>query len=256
MAFKKSTSKELVNWEQELANEAEIAAKNEQKSGGAYLSARNGQLSFQGNPIAGNKLDVIILEHVYENAYYPGKFDPNNPSSPVCFASAKKEVDLIPSSEDCDDVQNETCEGCPQNEFGTADTGRGKACKNSRKLSLITADSLDDIENAQVALMNLPATSVKAWATYVQQLALTVKRPTYAVITQISVVPDVKTQFKIGFKLVSSISQSSLAELRAKREANESLLFIPYQKNSERPEPASPKKASNKGLAAKRNKFK
>lgn len=250
----KKQSTALVSWESELAQEAEIAASEEQK-GGSYISTRSGQLSYGGNAIPGNEIDVIILDYVFENAYYPEKFDADNPASPVCFAFAKKEVELAPH-EDSEEPQHTQCEGCPRNEFGTADTGRGKACKNGRKLALVTSDSLDSLEDAQVALMNIPATSVKGWATYTQQIALAAKRPSYAVVTRISLTPDKNTQFKIGFKMVELIDKEYIEALRNKRAQVDALLRTPYKKNTEAVAVKPNRKLSGKKpLSARRTKF-
>jgi hypothetical protein len=256
MAIKtKATGTAIANWDDELAREAELAAKEEKSGGGTFLSTRGGQLSYRGNPIAGNRLNVVILDYVFENVFYNERFDPDSPRSPVCFAFARKESELVPNNENCEEVQSEQCEGCPQNEWGSADTGKGKMCKNTRRLALITADSLDEIEDAEVAMLSIPVTSIKGWGGYVQQLAISVKRPTYGVVTEISVVPDSKTQYKVGFKLVGNVDASSIAALREKREGLEAMLTVPYRKNSELPEPAVKKKTATKSNVNKRSKF-
>lgn len=243
---KTETGTALVNWDAQLAQEAEIAARDEQvASGGQMISTRGGQLSFGGNPIAGNELDVIVIDHIYANSFYEGRFDPENPESPGCYAFARKEVDLAPH-EQSESPQSEQCEGCPQNEWGSADTGKGKACKNSRRLALIAADQLDEIADANVAYLSVPVTSTKAWANYVQQLAIATKRPPYAIITKVRLVPDAGTQFKLTFTTVSTIPTAQLAAVSARRAIELERTMFPYPKNSEREERVAKKPPAKK----------
>jgi len=58
---------------------------------------------------------------------------------------------------------------------------------------------------AEVAALRIPVTSVKGFATYVQTVASTIKRPLAGVVTKIALVPDPKTQFKIQFTFVKAI---------------------------------------------------
>lgn len=233
MAKKKATpttGKQMQNWDAELAKMAEISAGIEASVGlgGNYIKTRGGQLEYNGGIIPDNKMNVIVLDHVLENAFYADRFDPDNPQPPSCFAIGRDAKTMEPH-ENSSDKQSNACEGCPMNEFGSADTGRGKACKNTRRLMLLPEDALDDIENAEVAFIKVPVTSVKAWAGYVRQLADTMKKPTLAVITQISLVPDPKHQFHMNFKLMGTIDDGeSIGALIAKRQAGEQQLTAPY----------------------------
>ncbi len=245
---KKEETKSVAKYDERLAALAKASAKTEAHvGGGAYISCRGGQFSFGGNLIPGGKMQVIIIDHVAENAFYEGRYDPDDPSSPVCFSFFRDVSDAAPH-EKSEKPQSDACKGCPHDEFGSADTGRGKACKNIRRLAIIMEDGMDDIENATVAFLKIPVTSVKGWATYVKQLADTMGLPPLGVITEMSITPDSSTQFKLSFKLVEKIEDEDvLTALLDKADAIKSDLENPYVPNSERTAPAP------KGVKGARN---
>lgn len=241
---KKSTGKSLVQWQERLAQEANIAAGIEENvgQGGSFISTRGGRLAFNGAEIPGNKMNVIVIDHILENHMFAGRYDPDTPQSPVCFAFGTNEDEMKPH-EKSSEPQHDICRGCPMNEFGTADTGKGKACKNIRRLAIITEDQLDNIEDAQVAYLKIPVTSVKGWAGYVRQLSSTLQRPPFGVITEISIVPDSKSQFKVQFKLVETIDDADMFEaLFAKRDIVKNEIAFPYAPPSEEEEDERPQR--------------
>jgi hypothetical protein len=56
-----------------------------------------------------------------------------------------------------------TCAGCPMNEFGSAQQGNGKACREHQKIAVAT--------NTGVYEFSLPATSWKNYRAYVKEAA-------------------------------------------------------------------------------------
>jgi hypothetical protein len=127
--------------------------------------------------------------------------------------------------------QHADCSTCPKNKFGSAEQGRGKACKNGRRLGLIHVDDLKkDPKDAQVAFLNVPPTSLPSWATYVRSLESQLSRPPYAVITEVATVPDTKTVFKVTFTLVEVIKDKKLLGLvfAKAKEVGEAIAF-PFQ---------------------------
>lgn len=224
------TGTAMTKWDEELAKAAQLAAGIEESvnTGGSFFSTRGGRLQFNGAEIPGNAMNVIILDHILENTYYEGRYDPDNRQGPACWAFGRTADEMAPDSH-VPKPQHLSCTGCPMNEFGSADTGRGKACKNSRRLALLPEDAVDDIAAAQVAYLKIPVTSVKAWAGYVRQLAETMKKPPFAVLTEVRLVPDSKTQFRMLFKMVGEVDDPELlSEIVAKRESIQTELMAPY----------------------------
>ncbi len=240
MAVKKPAPGTAVKkWDEELAREAAEAASTEASTQlGKFISIKGGVLRYNGNDIPGNKMNVVVLDSVLENHYYTEDYDPDNPAAPVCFAFGNDEKMMAPH-EASTEKQHETCKDCPQNEWGTANKGKGKACKNVRRLGMLTEDALADIESAEVAYLKIPVTSVKAWAGYVSQLVNSLKRPPFAVVTEISCRPHPKNQVEVQFKLVEQINDSAQLEaLLAKKQAGREALVFPYTA-MDRAEPAA-----------------
>lgn len=246
----------IVKWDEELAKDALTAAQMEANTGGGkFISVRGGVLSFNDAPIPGNKMAVIILDSAFENVMYEGEFDPDNPSSPTCFAFARDEKELTPHETVVEAGQaqsEEGCAKCPMNQWGTADKGKGKACKNSRRLALIPAGMFDAkgkfkpnfdeeyIAKTDLAFLKIPVTSVKGYAGFVKQLASALKRPPHGIVTQLSVQPDPKSQFKLAFEPMLNVPNEAMGAVMARRKAVGDSIMQPYQLNGD-DAPAKPK---------------
>ena len=217
------------SYEAELLAQAEVASGMEAGGGSGFISCQGGRLKVDGEEVPGNKMNVVIIDHLLENHYYTERFDPDKLASPVCFAFGTEEALLAPHP-DSPQPQHPTCKGCPMNQFGTSDMGAGKACKNSRRLGLITEDAAEeDVAGAELRTLKLPVTSVKNWKAYVQQIASTMKRPPLGVVTEVSVVPF-KSYFKFQFKLVSTIADGdTIQALLTRRPIVAEELARPYQ---------------------------
>jgi hypothetical protein len=240
-AIEKRGSAALANWDEELAKAAADVASKEQMPTGSFVSLKSGVMSIGGSPIKDNKLEVVIIDHVYENTFYEGDFDPDNPQPPACYAFGRTEEELKPHEKSSGPVHDQ-CQGCDNNVFGSAEKGKGKACKNTRRLALISADGLspDSIKDGQVVYLKLPVTSTKAWSMYVKSLAAVFKRPPYGVVTEISVLPDAKSQFKVVFNRVDNIPAQLAAALMARKEKIAEEIMFPYGD-------PSPKEAKGRG---------
>jgi hypothetical protein len=242
-AAKKESANALVPWDEQLAQDAEIAAGAEANtSGGQFFSARGGILSFNDAPLPNNQMAVIQVDSIFENVFYEGEFDPSTPTAPTCFAFANEEGDLKPhpSVVEAGQAQHDTCKGCPMNEWGTADKGRGKACRNTRRLALIPAGDLtaegvfkphsdpEQIEKGPLGFMKLPVTSVKGYAAYVKQIAGALRRPPHGIFTKVKVVPDQKSQFKVTFEPLAKIPDKLMEAVMSRREEAKLMINQPY----------------------------
>jgi hypothetical protein len=191
-------STEIMSIEDQLAALAKASAAAE-KPPTSNISFKAGVLAYNGDPVPGNKLDCIIIASTHVNLFYAGKYDPDALASPICYAYGDKDSEMAPH-ESSAQPQAESCSVCPHNQFGSADNKKGKACKNSRHLALIPASTKpEDVATVEVAISKVPVTSVKAYSTYVHKIRTLYNRPPLGLITEISVTPDVKTQFKVNF---------------------------------------------------------
>lgn len=218
---------EIVDRFAQFAQEAAAA----EEISGTFITVRGGVMQFNKQPIAGNKLDVVVADSILENVYYEGDFDPDNPSSPVCYAFGKSDDEMRPHPKSSK-PQHATCKGCPMNEFGSADKGKGKACKNTRRLALIPAGESDlnngRMEISEAAYMKLPVTSVKNWSLYVNQVSVAHKRPPFGVVTEISVTPDPKTQFKVNFTCKGAVPADVTDAVFKRHYEQAEMIAFPY----------------------------
>jgi hypothetical protein len=132
------------------------------------------------------------------------------------------------------------------NEFGSAERGKGKACKNIRRLGLIAASPLNEetVEKGEVAYLKTPVTSVKGWASYVRTLEALNHLPPLGVVTEIGAVPDPKSQFKLTFNFVSNIPDKLMQSVMDRHDEVANAIEFPYAPPSS--EPVVAKKGSTK----------
>lgn len=240
-----SKSTALVSWKEQMAKlTAEVA--EAEKPSGVYLSFKSGVMSINDVPVPGNRMPIIVLDSVFENKYYEGRYNPNKIVSPTCWAIAREDSELAPNKELVDDQQSIKCEGCERNEWGSdPDGGRGKACKNTRRVAIIHADALKGgpaaIKKADVIVFSPPVTSVKNYSAFANQVATVLKVPPLAIEAEIAVEPDAKNQFSVHFRANSQIEDESLlVALLEKRESIKDMMMRGYPKNSEIEQGAAP----------------
>jgi len=249
-------------WDEELARRAKLAVSVEEStSTGAFFGLKGGILTFDKVPIANNKMGVIILDSLLENVFFKDEFDPDVIAAPTCFAHGRLEKEMKPHDlvVAANQAQHAQCAGCPKNVFGSADKGRGKACRNTRRLALIPAGTLDahdkwvpftkedQFTSSVIGFMKLPVTSVKPYSVFVKQLAGVMHRPPFAIFTKVAVIPDQDTQFKITFDALGNVPDNLMETILKRHEEAAALIAEPY--SLEAPEQAGAKKAT-KGKAA------
>ena len=253
---KSSTTTQVNSWDKELAEQAEnYSAQESSTVSGQFFNLRNGQLTFGGTSMPNNEIACIILDGIMENVLYEGAFDPDNPTSPTCFAFGRDEKEMAPH-EIASSPQCENCSGCEKNQWGTAAKadgrpGKGKACRNTRRLAVIIAGNFlngqlqqitdaEHFEQAKIAYMKLPVTSVKGYAGYVKSIGGAHQRPPHGMITRIKTVPDAKNQFSVQFEALAKVPNNIMETImRRHKEATEEIEF-PYQpvREVEEPTPA------------------
>jgi hypothetical protein len=240
---------EIVDWKTEMENQARAAASMEQPDL-TTISLKGGIMTYADAPLPDNELPCVIVGAVFENKFYGSRYNPLKAAIPDCYALSLDGESMAPHA-DATNKQNEACEGCPNAEWGTADggNGRGKACKETRKLLVIPASEVSsgNIAKASQAIIGLPVTSVKAWSTYVNRIAAEYKRPPWAVFTKIFLVPDAKTQFKVNFECMGIVgSDEALGQLSAASKKASAILLAPYTVLEEQPAPQAPSKSGKK----------
>jgi hypothetical protein len=215
-----------------MAKEA-VAQAEQEKPDNNWLSFKSGILSFNDMPAKDNRMLCVIFDSAYENAWYPGAYDPKNIVAPDCWAIARAEEDMAPSNVVPEPV-SPGCVDCPKNEWGSDPAGgKGKACKNVRRIALIQAADIAKGVSADVMLARIPTMSVRNWSKYVTQVANVVRRPTWGVVTELRLVPDVKSQFQVQFSFVENIPEEMLEHIVAIRAAAGNAILAEYTPNSQ-----------------------
>lgn len=130
-------------------------------------------------------IQAVIVDFVSANFLYDGAFDPNDITPPSC-AAIGQDIATLAAYDDAPEKQCDTCAACPMNQFGSA--GRGKACQNTRLLYLLPPDG--DAETPGMILKVSP-TALRSFDGYVASIARSFSAPPVAVITEISLDPNV-----------------------------------------------------------------
>lgn len=259
-AVTKGPGTAVANWEEQMAAEAAVATKVLAGVGvGQFFSVRGGVLSFDGNKVPHSKMGVVIVGMILENAYYQEDFDPDAPAPPDCFAFGL-DADTMAPHEIVIEKQDEGqgCLKCQWNQWGTADKGKGKACKNMVRLALLPAGNYDkpgeefnlieDVDHyatAKIAYLRVPVTSIRGYAAYVRQLDAVAKRAPHYVASMIKAEPHTKNQVEVSFSLIDKFGADIGPTLKGRHDEAMKAIDFPYQaKTDDEKKPAAKAKPS------------
>lgn len=106
----------------------------------------------EDDPISSPEIVGVILDHHAVNAFWRDKFNGGN-ASPDCSSFDGK------TGVDRETGEMKSCDTCPYNQFGS--DGRGKACKNVRRLYILQEG------NPVPIILALPPSSIKAFRDYI-----------------------------------------------------------------------------------------
>lgn len=251
MAKAKSQSKAVVRWDEQLAKDADVAAAMEASAGGGqFFGTKSGVLTWQDAPMPDNQMAVIVLDHIFETVYYAGEYDASNPQGPDAFAFARREEDLEWHKDSVAPYAGKPCKGSDICEWGSAEKGRGKAAKETRRLAMLPAGHfkngkfqlIDDEAHyleTTVGFMRLPVTSVKGFAGFVKQVAGALRRPPHGIITKVKIAPDPKNQFQVLFEAIENVPNELMGAIMKRREEIMAMIDFPYQPREEQEKPAA-----------------
>jgi hypothetical protein len=253
MAGKKAA--EIVKWDEKFAKYAKETAEQVKSigSGGIGVKFGRGTIAVGGTTVPGGKLVCVILGSCALNAWNKDEYDADNPQPPDCYAfSIISDDDSMKPHEKAPMKQSDRCETCDKNEYGSSKRGKGKACRNTIRLGLLTAKDVEDAEGistAEMATASISPTNLKHYAGYVKALLADTKRPPWAVVTEISSHDDAKTQIRLEFKLVELIKDAkALPELEKRFLKIQEVLQQPFNAAAEKPQQ---KKKSSQKFAGK-----
>lgn len=182
-----ASSKALVNVDAQLAAEA-AQFKNQL---GASSSNRlkvevRGSFSTPDGMDLGNEIQLIVLDFASRNQYYTVPFSADNPAAPECYAMGRSIPDLAPEDDSPTKIHSD-CASCPMNAFGSAPTGRGKACQNRRQVAVLLVDpdnpDAHNAPDAPIYLLDLSPSNLKSFDGAMKHVTTMLGHPLKAIIT-------------------------------------------------------------------------
>jgi hypothetical protein len=265
MATKKAVAKKpgtaIMPWTDKFAKyakESKEQVANVGTGGGVSVSFGHGTITVGGSIVKSGRLECVVLGSCALNKWYKTQYNPDDRQPPDCYALAviSDDPEMRPHPQ-ATDKQSEDCTSCDKNVFGSANTGRGKACGNTIRLGLFTAEDASDAESiaaAELATAGVSPTNRKYYSEYVDLLMDEHGRPPWAVVTEIQSHHDDKTQIRLEFRMVSLIEDDDVLQALEKR-------FLKVQEKLQQPfsapidrkaAPAGKKAGASQRFAAKK----
>lgn len=133
-------------------------------------------------------ITAVILDFVSLNRYYPGVYDPDDITPPACFALGTEVASMAPhATVPANTKEADTCSVCPQNQWGSAERGKGKACQNGRLLALLPTDGTAE---SPIMTLGVSPTGLRPLDSYIASIARSFGSPPVAVVTTIGFDPN------------------------------------------------------------------
>lgn len=249
---KKEKGTALVNWDKQFAELAKKSKEGIKVSVGRKFLSFKGGLYYDGIRLEDDELRCVIIGWIHHNTYYdPSEpYDADNPQTPICYSFGHSTDEMEPA-EDVADAQNDECASCPLNQY-RKEKGKqkGKGCKNTFRIALISEAELDNVETAEIVYASIPPTSLKYFANYVGKELDKYGRPFWSMVTLLKWVPDSKSQFLVTFSPEERIENSKyfkpLMELHEKTTDELDFGYEAKEKEEPAPKKAKAKKTTNK----------
>lgn len=239
---KTESSTELATFDAEMAKYAREAAEAEKSAGMNFLKFKGGIYAGK-TQIKDNQVDLVVLDAVGVNELYEGDYDPDKLEAPACYAIGRDDATMKPHPK-VKAPKCESCAACPFNQWGSGKKGKGKACKNTKRIATIAAGEHPESEDLYYG--KLSVSQIKNWGAYVKSLAGQYQLPPFAVVTRIKWAPDPVSQYKLSFLMVKPLPREGMDTImRRVREAREGIAF-PFPDFEPKAEPAESEQAPKK----------
>lgn len=184
VATKKSAN--IVSIKEALKAQAEAMTDRTAPPSGNNIRLSPGQFDLPDGTKSPGPLELVIVDFVATNSFYDGPFDRNNPAPPVCFAVGANPLKLAPSP-NSPQPQAKDCASCPMNQWNSGANGKGKACKNERKMAVLPPDG---DESTPMWVLKASPTAIKSFDAHVLSVSRTFQAPPVAVVTKVGLDPN------------------------------------------------------------------
>ena len=189
---------------------------------GQSIKINNGVMSLGDQIIPGNQFAAIILDAAHVNTFYGTAYNPNVILPPTCYAVGRSEMEMVPHPDMAKDMnyfraQADRCSACPQNVFGSARQGEGKACGNRRRLLLLMCGvypqgqlvpimDLNHYASSALLTLSVAPTSAKNWGRLIRQASAEYQRPPFGVIARVfSYAHEKHGKEAVGFDIIAPV---------------------------------------------------
>ena len=189
VAVKKATSGNVVSIQEALKAQAVALAGRTAPATGSKIRLSPGKFTLPDGTSTPGPLELVVVDFVSKNTYYPDGFDPRNIVPPTCFAIGTDIKSMVPSpNSPVNQNQGSDCASCPQNQWESDPKGgRGKACKNSRLMAVLPPDATDE---TPMWLLATSPTGVKSFDAFVAAVATMYEMPPVGSVVTVSLNPN------------------------------------------------------------------
>lgn len=249
VAVKKTGGVAIANIQEALRKQAEANASRIEPGGGK--SIRIGQdksFTLPDGTKTREPLELVVVDFVSRNEYYEGAYNKDDIVPPNCVAIHPEPKGMVPLASS-PDKQNDDCASCPMNVFGSAPTGQGKACKNTRVLAVLPPDADEETE---IWTLKVSPTGIKAFDSFVAGTSRTFQLPPVGVVVTVGF-SDAKDYPTLEFTDPQP-NEAVAVHLGRQEEAREMLMREPDFSNfsAEKPAKAAPRRTAAPRRAAAR----
>lgn len=248
------------NWKQRLMAKAKAQHEAIDVSAGTKMSInKKGEFEFQGSNL-GNAIEVVVLAFCNAKQWYNGPYQKDNPSPPACFALKQSTENIAPHA-DSPEPQSEVCKGCPKNEWGSGKSASGKdakACKDKVRIAVIHVDdikNLDDISQAQIALMELPVMSAAPFKKYAKKLTGATDLPLWCFVTKLKADEESDYEKLESASMVEEVPPGLLDGLEKLSEQGDEMVLAPYDVSRYTPSKGAKAARASKKTPTKRSRL-
>jgi hypothetical protein len=228
----------LEDWEIEAQASAR-AEKAKEVLGIPRITHKGSIIKIDDKPVKGNTLRHVIVDFIFSKAYYTKEYDPNGPpQTPVCYAYGREEAGMVPHAESSK-KQHDQCGGCPHNKFNTAEKGRGKRCKDERKVAaIVELTKPTDIAKAEVRQYSVPPGSLRNWGNYLSSLnEVTPTGDVRSVLTELGAQPMDTGAYSLNFTAIEKLTKEFHKAVLARKAGLEAQMFAPWPQITEEEAP-------------------
>ena len=159
----KKSSGALVSIKEQMARELATLGERTAAATGDKINLKEKQFTLPDGS-KHDTLELVVVDFVAANTFYEGAYNKDVITPPACFAIGQVITTMVPSK-NSPVPQSDTCAGCPMNEYESSGNGKGKACKNGRRLAVLPPDADDD---TQIMILDVSPTGLKSFDGFVR----------------------------------------------------------------------------------------